>query len=64
MVVVPALTPVTIPLPFIVATDGVLLLHDRPPPVLFVNEVVEPTHTLAVPPIADGNASTVNVTLR
>jgi len=38
----------------------VLLLH-VPPPVLFVNVVVAPTHMLAVPPIEAGTLFTVTV---
>lgn len=49
----PALTPVTTPLPEMVATDGVLLLH-VPPDTLFESVVVEPIPTLVAPVIEPG----------
>jgi hypothetical protein len=58
MVVVPAKTPDTTPVPeTTVATLVVLLLHVPPPASL--SEVVEPTQTEGVPLIADGNGLTV-----
>jgi len=56
MVEVPADIPLTNPDVFIVATEDVVLVH-VPPDTLFVNNVVLPTHTEAVPPIAEGEAS-------
>ena len=64
MVVVPAVTPVTIPVVPIVATAVAELLHN-PPVVASVRVVVLPTHTDFVPPIAagaEGKAFTVAVT--
>ena len=52
---VPDTTPVTTPLPMPIVAWDVLLLDHVPPGVASVNVVVDPTHTLAVPPIADGN---------
>jgi len=58
---VPALTPVTTPVPATtVATAGLALLQ-LPPGEAFVNVVVEPTHTSNVPPMAAGNGLTVTV---
>ena len=55
----PALIPVTIPVPTpTVAWLALLLLHVPPEGVLF-NVVVEATQTLAVPVIAVGTAFTV-----
>ena len=60
MVVVPAATPVTIPvLEPMVATDDVLLLH-APNAVASFSVVDEPTQTLFVPPIVAGNGLTVS----
>ena len=61
MVVVPALTPVTIPVLAMVATAVLVLLH-VPPAVASLNEVVEPLHTIKAPLIPGGvvgNISTV-----
>jgi hypothetical protein len=56
MVVVPGLLPVTTPLAEpIVAINGTLLTH-VPPVVISVREVVLPTQTERVPPIAGGSA--------
>lgn len=55
MVVVPAATPYTEPVPEpTVATEGVLLIHE-PPLVLFVSVVLLPSHTDVAPPIVAGN---------
>ena len=58
---VPVATPDTIPPASIVAT-ALLLLH-VPPPVAVDSTDVPPTHTLAGPVIAPGNACTVNTRL-
>ena len=58
MVMLPAATPVTTPVPEIVALEGLLLLH-VPPEVASASVVVKPSHTLAVPVIAAGNGLTV-----
>jgi len=60
MVTVPAEFPVTTPVPEPTdASVGLLLLHvELPEP--SVSVVVDPTHTLVVPPIAEGSALTVN----
>ncbi len=58
MVGVPAKIPVTTPLEFTVANDGLLLLH-VPDGVPSLNVVVRPTHTLVVPVIAAGFGLTV-----
>jgi hypothetical protein len=61
IVVVPEVTPVTIPVDEpIVATPGVLLLHE-PPPVLLVNVIVEPGHTVPGPTI--GPAADITLTV-
>jgi hypothetical protein len=55
ILVVPALTPVTVPVPTpMVATVGALLVHD--PPVSVLVSVVEPplAQVLSVPPIGEG----------
>lgn len=56
----PAETPVTIPVDPMVAIEVLVLVH-VPPPVLFVSVVVDPAHTLAVPPIAAGDEFTNTV---
>ena len=60
MVDVPDATPLTSPLLFTVAAAVLVLLH-MPPVVPSLNDVVEPTHTVAVPLIvpATGNGLTV-----
>lgn len=63
MVLVPAVTPVMVPLVLIVATDGVLLLQ-VPPVVVLLTVVVCPTHTCSVPAIAAGSGFTVTVAVR
>ena len=61
MVVVPALTPVTIPeLTFIVAVLVLLLFH-VPPVVVFYNDLVLPVHTVPAPLMAPGAVFTVNI---
>ena len=52
MVAVPAVTPVTIPVPPAVATEEVLLPH-APPGIASLKVVVLPVHMLVVPVIAD-----------
>ena len=61
MMLVPAETPVTIPLTLTVATDGVALFQ-VPPVILGVNVVVEPRQALGVPDNV-GIGLTVTVTL-
>ena len=59
MIDVPAVTPVTTPVPAsTVALAGALLLH-APPPGDEVSVVVVPTHADSVPPIAPGADVTV-----
>ena len=59
MVVVPAATPVTTPVPPItVATDEVLLVQ-VPPALVLPRVVVKPAHTFMVPVMAAGNGLTV-----
>jgi hypothetical protein len=53
MVVVPAFTPVTIPVEPIVPTAGAPLLH-TPPGVALDSVVAPPLHTVALPVIAAG----------
>ena len=60
MVAVPADTPETTPAELTEAVSVLLLLHE-PPVVPSLKEVVKPTHTLVVPPIAAGNGLTINV---
>ncbi len=58
MLLVPAATPVTTPPVFTVAIAVALLIH-VPPDTVLVRVVVDPVHTVAVPPIAAGVAFTV-----
>ena len=51
---VPADTPVTIPIELTVAVDILLLLH-APPPMLSLNVIIAPVHTMPGPEMADGN---------
>ena len=51
--------PVTTPVAGTTVATAVLLLLHVPPPTLFVNDVVCPAHTVAVPPIEAGAAFTV-----
>ena len=60
MIAVPADTPVTTPVPGTTVTTVVVLLLHVPPPAS-LNVVVDPTHTDAVPEIAEGNGFTVTV---
>lgn len=65
MLTVPPATPVTTPVPFTVAIDGLPLDH-VPPAVVLVRMTLDPAHTGAVePPIAAtaGNALTVIATV-
>ncbi len=62
MPVVPAVTLVTTPVLFIVATDGVLLAH-VPPEVALLSVVVVPAHNVAVPDIAATVGNGLIVTL-
>ena len=57
---VPVNIPETLPVPFIVATEVLLLLH-VPPPVASDNVIPNPTHTTPAPTIADGDGITVIV---
>jgi hypothetical protein len=63
IVVVPAVSPVTVPVDeFTIALDVLLLLHEvLTPDVASLSEIDEPTHTLLAPSIPDteGNAFTV-----
>jgi hypothetical protein len=61
IVAVPDETPVTTPPPVTVATN--ILLLDHAPPAPLVNVVVEFTHTLSVPLIAEGSELTVTTCL-
>ena len=56
---VPAETPVTMPVPMPIVAWEVLLLVQRPPVTASVRVVVDPAHTLVVPPITAGNGLTV-----
>jgi hypothetical protein len=58
IVVVPAVTPVTTPLPSTVAVPVVLLIHE-PPAVVLERVVVVPAHTLVVPIMAGTAGFTV-----
>lgn len=62
IVAVPALTPLTKPLPLTVATDGVLLLQ-VPPGTLFDSVVVDPIATLVLPVMAPGVSPVVTTML-
>jgi hypothetical protein len=62
IVVTPVEIPVTTPDPApTVATDVLLLVHDTPPEVASLSEVVPPTQILVLPVIASGTAITVTV---
>ena len=61
MVTVPALTPVTTPVPATTVAMLVLPLLHVPPVVADVRLVVLPAHNTSVPPIAAGVADTVTV---
>jgi len=60
MAVVPASTPVIIPLLVPMVATVVLLLVHEPPDVALLSVVVRPTHTLVVPEIAAGRGFTVS----
>jgi hypothetical protein len=65
IIVVPALIPVTTPVPASMVAFDVLLLLQVPPPVLFESVVAEPGQTVSVPLIAESAAFTVtSVTLK
>ena len=59
---VPVLSPVTIPLAAIVATEGVDELH-APPVVTSTNAVVVPAHNAVDPVITAGSAFTVSAVI-
>ena len=59
MFVVPDETPFNKPVDTPMVATPVLLLVHEPPPVLLVNVIEEPTHTLEAPVIAAGLALTV-----
>ena len=59
IVAVPAETPVTTPVPLIVATAALLLLQGTPV-VASVSDVVPPAHTDNVPVIGAGSGVTVS----
>jgi hypothetical protein len=59
ILVVPALTPVTSPVPASTVAFDVLLLVHVPPAGEELNAVAAPAHTCASPPIADGISFTV-----
>lgn len=59
MVGAPAATPVTTPVVLTVASPVLLLLH-VPPPGVEANVVARPAHTLGVPVMVEGVATTVN----
>jgi hypothetical protein len=63
MVVVPVLTPVTMPLVDTVATPVLLLAHDEPG-VTSDSVVVDPAQVLTVPIIAAGSGLMVTVVVR
>lgn len=58
----PAVTPVTTPVPEPTVALALLLLH-VPPGVTSVNVIVAPSHKLPLPDIADGFAFTVTTAL-
>lgn len=60
--VVPAVIPVTTPVPDIVPTAGVELLH-APPDVALLRVVDCPVHTVNMPVIEEGAGFTVTITL-
>ncbi len=59
---VPAATPETMPVEPTVATAILLLVH-VPPPVVLASAVLAPTHTVAVPVIADTEGNELTVTI-
>ena len=58
MVTTPAVTPVTIP-PGVTVASKILLLLQVPPGVASVSAIVNPTHTVDGPMMAEGSESTV-----
>lgn len=62
MLAVPALTPVTVPVPLPMLTWPDVVLH-TPPPAPSVNVICAPTHTAPAPDMAVGPVFTVSVTL-
>jgi hypothetical protein len=60
MILVPGDTPVTTPVPEIVATVGVPLIH-TPPVVALASVVVLPVHTVKVPVMGNGLGLTLTV---
>ena len=63
MVAVPALTPVTTPVPAPTVATAVLLLLHEPPPVVLDKIVVAPTHTVSAPVIGAGSGLTTKGTV-
>lgn len=61
MVAVPAVTPVTIPVPEPAVATPVLPLVHVPPAVVPISVVDEPAHMLIVPVIGPGTALTVSI---
>jgi hypothetical protein len=61
MVVVPAATPVTIPVEEPTVATGETVLAHVPPLVASVKVIEDPTHTVLLPVIAAGAAVTVSV---
>ena len=59
IVTAPPATPVTWPVMATVATKVLLLVHDTAVRVVSLNTVVDPTHTVVTPKIADGPANAV-----
>lgn len=59
MIAVPALTPLTMPVPEPTVAIAVLLLLHAPPVIVSLSVVVAPTHAVADPVIVGGNAFTV-----
>ena len=51
---VPAVTPVTVPVPLIVATEVFVLLHTAPVVTSLSTVVAPPSHTVLTPAIASG----------
>ena len=64
IVAVPGFIPVTPPDPDIVATLGVLLVHDTPGVVASLTCVTMPVHTVRIPLIGAGVAFTVRISIR
>jgi len=61
MLAVPALWPVTIPVAASAVAIVLLLLLHVPPPIVLVNVIVCPAHTVAGPEIAGGKGLTVTI---